>query len=108
MDEFVVFLMREFGWSLEYTVGLVKTLPTKKLNALMAELQYQRATENYRIASNSAMIIANWARAQPKGRNYKVSDFIGHPPRRVGAKAEPTLRDVAEKQGIIMPKEGEE
>ena len=106
MDELIVFLMREFGWSLEYTVGLVKTLPVKKLNTLIAELTYQRAVEDYQIASNFAMIIANWASAQTKGRKYKVTDFIGQPPQRTETIKQPSLQEVAEEQGIKMPKEG--
>ena len=103
MDELIVFLMREFGWTLEYTVRLVTTLPINKLNALIAEAKYQKDMENYQNAANSAMIIANWASAQSKDKKYKVSDFIGSPPKRVGEK-EPNLYEAAEREGIILPK----
>ena len=106
MDELVVFLMREFGWTLEYTTNLVLTLPLKKLNALIEELKYQKAAENYQIASNFAMIISNWASARSKNKRYKITDFIGEPPRR-GSLVEGTgLTEAAHKVGIILPKEG--
>ena len=105
MDELVIFLMREFGWTLEYTIGLVKTLPVKKLNALINELKYQKAEEDYQIASNSAMVISIWASAQGK-RRYKVSDFIGQPPSRNGKGETKGLNKAAEKAGIKLPKEG--
>ena len=103
MNDLIVLLMREFGWTLEYTTHLVGTLPIKKLNALIKELKYQKAVENYQIASNFAMIIASWASAQSK-RTYRVSDFIGQPPSRNGKKDD--LYDKAEKAGIRMPKGG--
>lgn len=81
MDEVVVFLMRQFGWTLEYTVDLVKTLETGKLNALIKEVQYQKALDDYATASNFAMAVATWASAQGR-RRYKVADFIGRKPRR--------------------------
>ena len=104
-NSLVVFLMREFGWTLEYTVGLVKTLPVKKLNALITEIQYQKAIEDYKVASNFAMIIANWASAQGK-RRYKVSDFIGKPPEPRQVEPQPSLEDVAKQAGILMPEGG--
>lgn len=106
MDEVIVFLMREFGWTLEYTQNLVRTLPLKKLNALIAEVKFQRAVDDYQLASNSAMIIANWASAQAKNKKYKISDFIGQPPRRAKPEKPPSLQEVAGKQGIRMPKGG--
>ena len=102
MDELVVFLIRELGWSLEYTVELVKTLPIKKLNALIEELKYQKDIENYQIASNFAMVLSNWASSKGK-RSYSISDFIGQPPTR-GKKDD--LLGAAEREGIILPKEG--
>ena len=105
MDELVVFLMREFGWELEYTTKLVQTLPVKKLNALVKEVQYQKSVEDYQTATNFAMIIANWASAQSKNKNYKVIDFIGKPPNRTGESGT-GLRELAQKEGIIMPSKG--
>lgn len=81
MDELVVFLMRQFGWSLEYTTDLVRNLEIGKLNTLVAEVKYQKAVEDYDRASNFAMAIANWASAQGK-RKYRIKDFIGPRPRR--------------------------
>ena len=106
MDELIVFLMREFGWTLEYTQNLAKTLPLKKLNALIAEVKFQKSVDDYQLASNFAMVIANWASAQTKGKRYKVTDFIGQPPNREAPKKYPSLTEVAEKQGIKLPKGG--
>ena len=81
MDEIVVFLMRQFGWTLEYTTNLVSTLEIGKLNALIKEVQYQKKLDDYNLASNFAMLIANWASAQGN-RRYQIKDFIGKPPKR--------------------------
>lgn len=104
MDEVIVFLMREFGWTLEYTVELVNNLDIDKLQALIKETRFQRAEQDYRMASNFAMIIASWATAQGK-KKYRIVDFIGNPPRRDDYQ-DPDLRGIAERQGIIVPKGG--
>ena len=103
MNELIVFLMREFNWTFEYTQTLVRTLPVKKLNALVKEIRYQKALEDYRTAANFAMIIANWASAQGK-RKYDVSEFIGQPPSRDKGEKSTDLYSLAEKEGIKMPK----
>jgi len=94
MDELVVFLMREFGWSLEYTINLVQTLPVKKLNALVRELRYQKAMDDYKQAANTAMIVA--CLASSKQRRRSVKDIIGQPPRRTDGKETSQLRKAAE------------
>lgn len=104
MDEIVVFLMREFGWSLEYTTNLVKTLETGRLNALLKELEYQRKTDAYESASNFAMVLATWASSQGKKR-YGAQDFIGRAPQRSGIAPGENLYDAATREGIRMPKE---
>jgi len=99
MDELIVFIIRETGWSLEYTTNLIKTLPIKKLNTLVGELQYQKALEDYRMAANFALIVATMASS--KKRKYKVTDIIGHPPKR---KDEPDkFKQAVEKAGIKIP-----
>lgn len=100
-DEIIVFLILKTGWTLEYTTNLVKTLPLKKLNKLVQEIQFQQSIEDYKTASNFAMLLANWASAQGK-RKYKITDFIGQAPRK---SRENTLVEAAEKEGIIIPKE---
>lgn len=95
MDELIVFLMREFGWTYEYTVGLVKTLPLKKLNILIAETSYQKRCDEYTLAQN--LVIAM------RGKGNKLTDLIGNPPSRNGKEAG-SLRKKAEDIGIIMPK----
>jgi len=103
MDELVVFLMREFGWSLEYTVNLVQTLPIKKLNALVRELRYQKAMDDYKQAANAAMVVACLSSSKQRRRSAK--DIIGQPPRRIDSKETTQLRKAAEEQNIKLPKE---
>ena len=105
MDELIVLFMRRFGWTLEYTVNLVNTLPLNKLQVLIKEVKFQKALEDYEVARNFAMVIANWASAQGKKR-YRISDFIGSPPRRDDYK-EPDLREIARQKGIILPEGGQ-
>ena len=104
MDELIVFLMREFGWTLEYTTDLVNNLEINKLLALISETKFQRAEEDYRLARNFAMLLANWASAHGK-KKYRITDFIGSPPRREGQKS-PDLRQIAAHQGIKVPEGG--
>jgi len=103
MDELIVSLMRQFGWTLEYTTNLVNTLPLNKLQALVKEFRFQESMSEYRTAQNFAMVIANWASAQGK-KKYRIRDFIGDPPRRENQK-EPDLWDIAKQKGIFMPEE---
>ncbi len=99
MDEIVVFLMREFGWTLEYATNLAKKLPLKKLNVLIDETKYQKSVDEYNLAANFALIITIWLNAQSKKR-YRITDFIGQPPQR---KNEDILEKAAKKEGIILP-----
>lgn len=104
MDELIVFLMRAYGWTLEYTIDLVDNLAIDKLTALVKETKYQMAVDDYMTARNFAMVIANWASAQGK-KKYKVSDFIGNPPKRE-EQEEPGIAAMASRKGIIIPKGG--
>lgn len=101
MDELIVFLMHQYSWTLEYTVDLVNTLPLKKLRSLVKETLYQQASEDYKTARNFAMLLANWATAQGK-KKYRVTDFIGNPPRRENYEG-PDIKELARQKGIIMP-----
>lgn len=100
MDELIVFLMREFGWSLEYTIHLIKTLPLKKLNVLIAETKFQKDMEDYQLR---AVIIA--AAMNPHTKHPKsIKDLIGEPPQRKGELN--NLEKAAKEKGIILPKGG--
>lgn len=98
MDELIIFIIRETGWTLDYTTELVKNLPIKKLNAFIKELQYQKSLEDYKIASNFALIVATMASSSK--RKYKVTDIIGRPPQREVKKD--VLTDAAKREGIIL------
>ncbi len=82
IDTLIVRLCFLLGWTFEYTCEFVKKTPIKKVRAFMAELEYQKSVEDYRIAANSAMIITIWANAQNKGNCYKIAKYIGNPPQR--------------------------
>jgi len=98
MDEIIVFLMRSYGWQYEYTRDLVAKLPITQLNALIDETQYQKALDDYRQASYSAMVVV--ALINDKKHRKTIKDIIGSPPQRKGT---PTLERAAKKQGIKLP-----
>jgi len=98
MDEIIVFLMRSYGWQYEYTRDLVSKLPINQLNALIEETQYQKALDDYRQASYSAMVVV--ALVSDKKHRKTIKDIIGSPPQRKGGL---TLEQVAHKQGIKLP-----
>jgi hypothetical protein len=76
----------------------VRETNVKKLNAFVEELQYQKAVEDYRQASNFAVIVCTLASS--KQRKYKVQDIIGQPPAR---KVKPSeLKQAADKAGIKL------
>jgi len=102
VDELIVFLMREFGWTLEYAQNLIKHLPLKKLNALVEEVQYQKAVDDYRTAANFASIVGTLASSRQK--RYTIENIIGRPPQRRTYKP-PDLKTAAKDIGIKMPKE---
>jgi hypothetical protein len=86
---------------LEYATELVKTLPIKKLNAMVDEMTYQRAMDDYKLLCNFSLIIATMV--STKQRKYKVSEIAGQPPHR---KQEPEkIKAAAKKAGIKVPEE---
>lgn len=99
MDETVVFLMREYGWTYEYTANLIRTLPIAKLRALLDETAYQRERDQYRTASYFALVIASFG--STKQKRLRVKDIIGQPPQRRVRRDD--LRQAAAKQGIKLP-----
>jgi hypothetical protein len=78
LNETVVFLIRETGWSLEY----IRALPLKTLNQMVEELRYQKAVDEYRLLRAVAMGVAVWASAQHKHRRFRPEDFVGNQPTR--------------------------
>ncbi len=86
IDSVIVRLCFLLGWTFEYSCEFIKNTPVKKVKSFIEELEYQKSIEDYRLASNAAMIITVWANAQKKGNRFKVTDFIGHIPQRKGYK----------------------
>ena len=78
IDETIVFIIRETGWSLEY----VRKLPIRELKALVKEIRYQKAVDEYRYLRGIAMALATWAGTRKEGQRYRPEDFIGQPPTR--------------------------
>ncbi len=76
INEVVGFIIRETGWTLEY----IYSLPLKTLSALVEELAYQKAVDNYQQAHNAALIVSVLC----SSREHYVSceDIIGKPPER--------------------------
>lgn len=81
LNELMVFIIRQTGWSLEY----IRAIPFAQLQALEAELRYQKALDNYQRTADFAMVIANWASAQGK-RKFSMTDFMDEIPKRGGVK----------------------
>ena len=105
-NELVVFIIRETGWTLEY----VQDLPIETLNALVEELRYQKAMDEYKQAYNAALIASILANQRSR-RRYQPTDLIGQPPERKEVDKGDKLSKLARKQGIKMPtkkKEGED
>ena len=100
MDELIVYLCLNLGWTFTEASSFIRETPIKKVNEFVQELQYQKEVENYRIASNFALVIKTWANAQKKGNHYRVSDFIGQPPHR-----KVDLTEAAKKANIKLPEE---
>lgn len=99
MDELIVFLIRETGWTYEYTVQFIKKTPIKILNAFMDEIRFQRKMDHYNQASLFGMALSVWANSNSKSRKYKIESFVGQPPQRNPV----DLEKAAEQVGIIMP-----
>lgn len=102
MDELIVSLCLILGWTFDEACKFVTEQPIKKVKLFVAELQYQKAVEDYRMAANFASIIATMASS--KQRRYTVSEIIGHPPQR--ANTEDKIVKAAQKANIKLPSGG--
>lgn len=85
LNELIVFLLRETGWSLEY----IRALHPAEINALVSELKYQKALDQYAAAMNAAMVAASictMLSGQSRyPKKYEPKDFVSEPPKREGA-----------------------
>lgn len=100
VNELVAFLARETGWTLEY----IRAIPLSQLNALVEELRYQKAMDEYKAAYNAALIVATLASTSK--RKVKPQDIIGPPPERAQKKVkESDIWKLAQKAGILIPKD---
>lgn len=78
IDETVVFIIRETGWSLEY----IRKLPLDTIRRLVEELRYQKALDNHRFLTGIGIALATWASSRAKTRRYRPEDFVGLEPTR--------------------------
>ena len=96
-SEELAFLARETGWTLEY----IGESPIEKYFALLAELSFQKAQDDYRSAHNSALIVS--ALVSTKQHRVMPTDIIGSPPGRATNKEE-DIWLLARKASIRIPK----
>jgi len=99
MDELIVLFMREFGWSLEYTLETVGSLPIRQLNAIANELRFQRRLDEYNQLKGFAMLAS--IMTSTGNKKHRIHEFIGQPPQRKGK--ESVLSEAAAKAGIKLP-----
>lgn len=78
INEAIVFVIRETGWSLEY----IRALPIGTFNQFLKELRYQKKVDEYRNLRGFAMALANWASSKKRGVKFRIEDFIGDEPTR--------------------------
>ncbi len=104
IDSVVVYLCLICHWTFGEACQFVKETPLRKVRAFMAELEYQKSVEDYRMSSNFAMALAAWANSQKKGNHYRITDFIGQPPQRANVKSK--LTKAADKANIKLPTGG--
>lgn len=76
INEQIVLIARETGWSLDY----IRALSFFQFSALVAELLYQRSLESYEGAYNAALIICTLA--SDKRHHYRPEEVIGSAPER--------------------------
>lgn len=100
MIETVVYLARKLHWSRKE----IGKLTLGQTNALMEELQFQEAQEQYEKDQWLASILAAIYNTIPtKSRKvYKAKDFLGRAPQR-GISKEKSLKELAEAKGIKIP-----
>lgn len=76
-DETIALVVRETGWTLDY----IRCLPVSEFYALVAELSYQKAVDDYRQECRFAALMATMGNLWSK-RKVEVSELVGEPPER--------------------------
>jgi len=101
INESMVFIARETGWTLEY----IRNLPLKTVRTLVNEIAYQKRVDEYKEAYNFAMVIC----ALVSNREHPVMpiDIVGEPPKRTKdneIREEPEdIWTLAQREGIQPP-----
>jgi len=75
-DNLIALVVRETGWSLEY----IREQPLHHLYALVEEIRYLQAIEEYNHSHDAALIVC--ALVSTRTKRYKPRDIIGGPPER--------------------------
>jgi hypothetical protein len=85
-NKVITLIIRETGWTLDY----IRAQPVSTLFALVNEIAYQRAVEDYRQDCRSASVMTTminlWAKKQ-----VSVDEIIGQPPERRNMEDDKTL-----------------
>jgi hypothetical protein len=76
LNEAIVLIARETGWTLEY----IRSQPVSYLQVVLNEITYQRSLESYQAAYNSAMVVC--ALINSEDRHYTPEEIIGERPER--------------------------
>ncbi len=96
-NEAISFLVRETGWNLQY----IRSLPITELYALVDELSYQKAVEDYRQECRFAALMATQINLWSK-RRITVSELVGQPPERRNMAEDKLLAKGTKIQTIIL------
>jgi hypothetical protein len=76
LNEAIVTIARETGWTLEY----IRSLPVDYLQVILDEITFQKASEAYQLAYNSAMVVCALINSEDK--QYTPEEIIGERPER--------------------------
>lgn len=96
-NETITFLVRETGWTLAH----LRSLPISELYALVDELSYQKAIEDYRLKCLFAAVMATQINLWSK-RRVTVSELVGEPPERKESKMNEVLAKGAKLRTITL------
>jgi hypothetical protein len=76
LNEAIVTIARETGWTLEY----IRSLPVDYLQVILNEITFQKTSESYQATYNAAMIVCALINSEDK--HYTPEEIIGERPER--------------------------
>ena len=101
-DEGIVYLARKLGWSLDKIGKLTPSV----FRSILEETQFQESMEEWRADARAGAIMAMIINCTPRKdkRQYKATDFCGHPPRRANETPGDAEINLAKSKGLKVPK----